>query len=200
MVDPDREKLIRDIIYTRSIGLGSQPTERAISQILKWQEDDMCVCHDRPSWDDTYISMARTLAKRSHDTQTQHGCVIVSQDMKPLSWGYNGFLAGIWDDILPNTRPDKYTWMMHAEINAIMNARSSLSGGVAYITGHPCVQCYQFMVASGISEIVYGQTQSACVEGSEDALIQFDIIRWLTYDKICLREYNADEIEINQAL
>lgn len=192
MLAEKHEQLIRDIIHARSMDLGAEPTERAIQKILQWTEAEACVDHERPSWDDTYISMAHTLAKRSHDSQTQHGCIIVSQDMKPLSWGYNGFLAGIWDDILPNTRPDKYPWMLHSEINAIMNATSSLEGGIVFLTGHPCTQCYQFMVAAGISEIVYSQTKSACVEGDEEEITRFEVIRWLTHNRIKMRPYRTE--------
>lgn len=109
---------------------------------------------ERPSWEHTFMTIAYEMAKRSHDVQTQHGCVIVKNN-KILSTGYNGFIHGIDDGVLPNTRPEKYPWMIHSEINAILNCEHRPEGATAYITGHPCLHCYQCMIQAGISKIIY---------------------------------------------
>ena len=59
------------------------------------------------------------MAQRSHDAQTQHGCVITDANHRIVGVGYNGFPRGLDDSSLPTTRPEKYHWMIHAEINAL---------------------------------------------------------------------------------
>jgi dCMP deaminase len=101
------------------------------------------------------MTMAYELAKRSHDCQTQHGCVIINDRKQVLGTGYNGFIKGIDDSQLPNTRPDKYPWMIHSEINALLNCEHRPVGATAYVTGHPCLHCYQCMYQAGIAVIIY---------------------------------------------
>jgi dCMP deaminase len=111
----------------------------------------------RMPWDHTFLQMAVNTAARSHDPQTQNGCVLV-RDNTILSTGYNGFIRNIDDTALPNLRPYKYPFMIHAEHNAILNcARNGIStlGATSYQTGMPCVPCLQFMWQAGIDRIVY---------------------------------------------
>lgn len=42
------------------------------------------------TWDETFMEMALTAAKRSKDPVTQVGAVIVAADNRVLSIGYNG--------------------------------------------------------------------------------------------------------------
>jgi len=113
----------------------------------------------RPTWDEYFLQMADLVSARSHDVQTQHGAVIVGPNYEVLSTGYNGFVRDIDDTQLPNTRPDKYTWMIHAEHNAIINcARNGikLRGSTIYVTGPPCIYCLQYIYQAGIIRIVHG--------------------------------------------
>ena len=110
-------------------------------------------------WDNVYLLDAVYWSRKSHDPETQCGCVIVNPlDHTPISHGYNGFVRGIDNSKLPNTRPDKYPFMIHAEANAIYNAvrqGKSTQGMRVYVTGKPCASCYQMMHQCGIDEIVY---------------------------------------------
>lgn len=54
-----------------------------------------------PTWDETFMDMARVIAKRSKDPSTQVGAVIVSKDRRILSVGYNGATNGLHDDFMP---------------------------------------------------------------------------------------------------
>lgn len=108
-------------------------------------------------WDHFFLFEALLWAQRSHDPQTQCGCVIVN-NKRVISSGYNGFLSKIDDTVLPNLRPYKYNFMLHAEINALLNcARNGVKteGCTAYVTGEPCNQCLQFLWQAGITHIVY---------------------------------------------
>jgi len=123
----------------------------------------------RVSWNHIFLIEAHLWSKRSHDPQTQCGCVLVSPDHTVLSTGYNGFIRDIDDKALPNLRPatqdqliSKYDFMIHAEHNAILNcARQGRStvASTAYITGPPCNWCLQYMWQAGITKIVYSDFQ-----------------------------------------
>lgn len=98
----------------------------------------------RPRWDDYFLGFAYLASTRSHDSQTKVGCVLVS-DKKIISVGYNGFCSGVEDKSLPNKRPYKYPYMVHAEENAISNMLIRPSSAVAYITHIPCCGCAKLL-------------------------------------------------------
>ena len=92
--------------------------------------------------------MAFDVSKRSCDGQSQCGCVLTTKTHEILATGYNGFMRDIDDTRLPNLRPEKYPWMIHAEHNAILScARQGKStlGATAYVTGEPCIYCLQYL-------------------------------------------------------
>lgn len=138
----------------------------------------------RPTWDNTFMTMAYTIAKRSHDSQTQHGCIIV-KDKKILGAGYNGFVHGIDDLMLPNTRPGKYQWMIHSEINALLNCEHRPIGATVYVTGHPCLHCYQCMYQAGISTIIYdSRPERNAVMINEEMMTDIKLFEHLISGKI----------------
>lgn len=109
----------------------------------------------RPTWTDYLLGMAKCASRRSADSQTKHGCIITGPDHKILSTGYNSFPRGMRNDaLLPNTRPAKYPWMLHAEENAVCNASAPLVGGTAYITGSSCFRCMKLLWQAGVQHIV----------------------------------------------
>ena len=105
------------------------------------------------NWVAYYIGLAHTISKKSHDIQTQHGCVITDRKHRVLGLGYNGFPRGIDDSVLPNTRPDKYPWMIHAERNALANCIVRPDNGIAYVTGQCCNDCIMSLWQEGISTV-----------------------------------------------
>lgn len=116
-----------------------------------------------PSWCDYFLGQAFLTSQRSPDKQTKCGCVIANEKNQIVGQGYNGFPRGLCDSQLPNTRPEKYDWMIHAEVNAILNSNGSLDNCTAYITTMPCFNCTLLMWQAGIKSIVYannGKTPS----------------------------------------
>ncbi len=116
--------------------------------------------HKRPSWDKYFLDIAKDVAKRSHDAQTHHGCVIV-KDSRIIATGFNGFPPSSPDDIIPNIREDgkKYPFINHAEINAIFSCAKngiSLNGAKIYTTGKSCCNCAKALVSVGIFEWIFG--------------------------------------------
>jgi len=115
--------------------------------------------HDKSrSWDHYFLEFARLAATRSKDPSSQVGAVVV-RDRNILSTGYNGFPRGVNDAVIERyERPAKYTWMVHAEENALLNAgRNGVSTNEAtlYVTPFaPCVTCAKAIIQSGIREVV----------------------------------------------
>ena len=108
-------------------------------------------------WDNMFFSEAVLWSRRSHDSQTQCGCVLV-KNKTVVATGYNGFMRDINDSSFPSTRPDKYPFLIHAEANAIYNcAREGKStlGCAAYITAPPCTTCLQMLWQCGIKDIYF---------------------------------------------
>ncbi len=154
----------------------------------------------RPSWDDILLSKALLAAKRSPDAQTQCGCVITDKHHRELGSGYNGFPRDVDDSMLPNMRPSKYPWMIHSEVNAILNCSSRTDDMIAYITGSPCHQCTCFMWQAGVREIVYipGSHAVMCIDKEMDENIE--IMKYLTKGRLKWREYTANIEHVEQLL
>ncbi len=106
-----------------------------------------------PSWDQYFMSMAIMAATRSKDVQTQFGTVLV-KNKKIIGTGYNSFPRDMPDDTLPNTRPDKYPWVIHSEVNALYNVIDDPYGAICYTNGHPCLECLKALYQNGITDYV----------------------------------------------
>ena len=113
------------------------------------------------SWDEYFMGVALLAAKRSKDPNTQVGACIVDENKRILSTGYNGFPKGCSDDEFPWGRDEKegetkYPFVVHAELNAILNTRGkSLVGSTVYVGLFPCNECAKAIIQAGIREVVY---------------------------------------------
>jgi len=131
------------------------------------------VTRNRPNWHTHFLDIAEVVSRRSHDIHTQCGCVIVDNRHHIVSCGYNGFVGGIDDSGLPLNRPNKYSYMIHAEENAILNATGSLRNCTAYITAHPCLHCLQLLWQSGVRTIIYdGEGKQPIISGEDKEKIK----------------------------
>ena len=113
------------------------------------------------SWDEYFMGVALLAAMRSKDPNTQVGACIVDFEKRILSTGYNGFPEGCSDDEFPWDRngdyeKTKYPFVVHAELNAILNARGkNLTNSKIYVGLFPCNECAKAIIQSGITEVVY---------------------------------------------
>ncbi len=116
---------------------------------------------DYLSWDDYFMGVALLAAQRSKDPNTQVGACIVDSEKRILSTGYNGFPLGCSDDEFPwgrdkNSGETKYPFVVHAELNAILNSQGkNLTGAKLYVALFPCNECAKAIIQSGIKEVVY---------------------------------------------
>lgn len=142
---------------------------------------------DYISWDDYFMGIALLAAKRSKDPSTQVGACIVSGDAPDgfstntiLSVGYNGMPMGCSDNDFPWDREGaylntKYPFVVHAELNAILNARGkSLVGAKIYVALFPCNECCKAIIQSGIKEVIYLSDKYADSDSVKASKIMFE--------------------------
>lgn len=118
------------------------------------------------SWDEYFMGVAELSAMRSKDPATQVGACIVNSENRILSVGYNGFPNGCSDDEFPWDKPSKdgkpfdpvkmkYMYVVHAELNAILNSKADLKGSTIYVSLFPCNECAKAIIQAGIKRIIY---------------------------------------------
>lgn len=93
--------------------------------------------------------------------------MIVSQDNVIQGIGYNGFPRGCSDQQFPwaklsndgDVLKTKYPYVVHAEVNAILNKNSAtVEGSKLYVTMFPCNECAKIIIQAGIKEVVVHET------------------------------------------
>lgn len=116
---------------------------------------------DYLSWEEYFMGIAILSSQRSKDPSSQVGACIVNSSNKIISTGYNGAPIGFDDDLDMKWEREgtfidtKYAYVCHSELNAILNARSSVCDCILYVTLFPCNECAKAIIQSGIKEIVY---------------------------------------------
>lgn len=130
---------------------------------------------NRPSWDETWLDVARTISQRSRCSRAKIGAVIVSDSQRICATGYNGPAANWPHDgecinwckrARGESELDNVYDLcpaIHAEANALMYVdRSSVLNGTLYVTSAPCMQCAKLVSNSGVARVV-------CVVRPEDS-------------------------------
>ena len=123
------------------------------------------------SWEDYFMGLAHLSALRSKDPNTQVGACIIDNEKKVVSIGYNGMPRGCNDEEFPWEREGgfldtKYAYVVHAELNAILNSPRSVKDCTLYVSLFPCNECAKAIIQSGIKKIVYESDKYAGTEGN----------------------------------
>lgn len=132
--------------------------------------------HRQQKWDSRFLNMASLVASWSKDPSIKVGAVIVDPRRRVMGHGYNGFAHGCHDHAMYYAdRNIKYKRVIHAEVNAILNANAPITGCTLYSTFHPCCQCAAIIVQAGITEVVYipNDRDEAYKESFEAAQLMF---------------------------
>jgi dCMP deaminase len=121
----------------------------------------------RPSWDETWMAVADTVAQRALCSRAQIGAVIIDTNNRVCATGYNGPAAtykveGECINWCPRAQGKTALDNMydecpsiHAEGNALLYVdRSSVEGGTIYVTAPPCMQCAKLISNSGLKKVV----------------------------------------------
>ncbi|KAK9875901.1 hypothetical protein WA026_009688 [Henosepilachna vigintioctopunctata] len=114
------------------------------------------------SWHDYFMATAFLAAKRSKDPCSQVGACIVNDEKKIVGIGYNGMPIGCSDEDFPWSKDsiddleNKYLYVCHAELNAVLNKNSAdVKNCTIYVGLFPCNECAKVIIQAGIKEIIY---------------------------------------------
>jgi dCMP deaminase len=106
-------------------------------------------------WDLRFLEMSELVSSWSKDPSTKVGSVIVDNDRRVISLGYNGFPKGVADNDRLNDREEKYKIVVHAERNALLFANTDVKNcSIFTYPFMPCPICAGMIIQSGISRVV----------------------------------------------
>jgi dCMP deaminase len=125
------------------------------------------VPYQRPSWDDYFMEVANTIAKRATCDRGRSGCVI-ARNKQLLVTGYVGSPRGMahCDDVghqfkkvvhEDGTVTEHCVRTVHAEQNAICQAAKlgvAIEGATLYCRMTPCRVCAMLIINCGIARVV----------------------------------------------
>ncbi|HNR30217.1 MAG TPA: cytidine/deoxycytidylate deaminase family protein [Candidatus Hydrogenedentes bacterium] len=153
--------------------------------------------HERPSWDDYFMEVAHTIAKRATCDRGRSGCVI-ARDRQLLVTGYVGSPMGFahCDEVghqlkqvvhEDGTTTTHCVRTVHAEQNAICQAAKlgvSIRGATLYCRMTPCRVCAMLIINCGIARVVCERRYHAGAES--EAMFQQAGVQL---------EYKCDEVQ-----
>lgn len=129
-----------------------------------------------PEWDAYFLGIAGAVAARAKCRRRSVGALVVDDEHRILSTGYNGFPSGSTTDCLlggcprgltrsgeippdsPYTDPASpgFCSALHAEANCLLfNAGQALRGATMYVTDRPCPDCLRLIAGAGIKRVVW---------------------------------------------
>lgn len=159
------------------------------------------------TWDEYFMGLAHLSALRSKDPNTQVGAAIVDENHRVVSVGYNGMPKGCSDDVFPWSREGallqtKYAFVVHAELNAILNSKYPVSGCTLYVSLFPCNECAKAIIQAGIRRIVYESDKyqntdntiasRRMLKAAGIELVQLENTVVLHVEKVCNPEYKEN--------
>ncbi|MBN4083567.1 cytidine/deoxycytidylate deaminase family protein [Mycoplasma sp. CSL10137] len=131
------------------------------------------------NWDQYFMALTKLSALRSKDPNTKVGACIINNRKRVIALGYNGMPSGNdfdfpWARDKKLEKDNKYPYVVHAEINAILNSTTQLENAILYTSLFPCSNCSKTIVQSGITEIVYLEDK---YHDTDDAWISRKILK-----------------------
>ncbi len=150
----------------------------------------------RPSWDEYFMEIARTVAKRATCDRGRSGCVI-ARDKQLLVSGYVGSPVGLKHCDEVGHQMKKVTHengkvtnhcvrTVHAEQNAICQAAKlgiSLHSATLYCKMTPCRTCAMLIINCGITRVICEKKYHAGQE-SEEMFIEANVKLEFVEDEI----------------
>lgn len=144
---------------------------------------------DQLKWDLRMLDAAKFFSTWSKDPSTQTGAVI-ADGKRLVSTGFNGFPEDMEDrDENYNNREEKYSRIIHCEMNALLYAKEKVHGFTLYT--YPfisCDRCFVHMIQAGIVRFV-------APKPTEDQLV-----RWGTaFERVrkYAKEVNVELLELD---
>jgi dCMP deaminase len=103
-----------------------------------------------------FIKMTNLVSESSDDGNRKVGCVIVKDGDTMVSYASNSIPNGVKKLNSRKEKPNKYSWIGHAERNAICEAAKqgiSTDGCEMYCNYYPCSDCAISIIECGISKL-----------------------------------------------
>ena len=118
------------------------------------------------------MKITETVALKSKDPSSKMGCVIVDQNKRVVSLGYNGMIQGAEESKMTlDERPMKYYFAIHSEMNALIFAKQDLAGCTVYNRVATCENCLKYLLQAGITRFVYEQLRvNSHVKGAKQTM------------------------------
>ena len=116
----------------------------------------------------------------SKDPSTKVAAVILAHDtFQVLSTGFNGLCRKIEETEERWTRPLKYRFVVHAEMNAICNAARigvKIENSICVVTMFPCADCCKALIQAGIDTIVSEKPDMTNERWADDFKISMEMM------------------------
>lgn len=111
--------------------------------------------------DELFMGMAKVMAQRSSCLSRHVGCIIVDEDYKVLSSGFNGPPRGV-PHCIECQREESgkgldYCFAVHAEQNALLQCPNVSKIHTVYVTSSPCITCVKLLMNTTCQRIVYDE-------------------------------------------
>ena len=129
-----------------------------------------------------YLQLAKYQASLfSKDPNRKVAAIILASDsFQILSTGFNGICRGLEETEERWSRPLKYKWVCHAEMNAIANAARGgvkIENGICVVTMFPCVDCCKALIQSGITTVICEDPDWDDVRWGSDFKLSFEMMQ-----------------------
>lgn len=114
----------------------------------------------RKDWKEYFMQITELVASRSTCDRAWVGCVLVNDNNRIVSTGYNGSVSGNphCDNVGHTMRDGHCIATIHAEMNALLYCAKegiSVKNCSAYVTHFPCLNCTKALIQAGIKNIYY---------------------------------------------
>lgn len=144
--------------------------------------------NNQEKWDRRFLAAAKLVSTWSKDPSTQVGAVLVNQQRQIVGTGFNGFPKGVADlEERYAEREVKYQLVVHAEVNAVLQAGIEAQGATLYM--YPsfmlppiCGECAKVAIQAGVAGIV----------GFEPDMTDPRVLRWI--DSISVAKTMWEEV------
>jgi len=157
VLTPDfSEELIRDLAKEKRF-MGNTDATDAMKKAMELTP--------RPSWDQYFIDIAKTVAERATCPRAFVGAILV-KDNRILATGYNGSLPGqphcIEEGCILNEQGRFCQRVIHAEANVLYQAAKfgivTLDATMYFWDSRdrlrPCYQCLPAIISAGIKQVI----------------------------------------------
>ena len=141
--------------------------------------------------DSEWLARCAIKGLESPDPRTKVGCIIVAPDDSVRSDGCNTLPNRIHARLSERLEaPLKYTWVEHAERNAIYKAARlgiAIDGCKLIVELIPCVECARAIIQSGMVEVIINRDRCDSYKGGRYSGEHSTAMSMLAEARICVR-------------